>query len=39
MKQWNNTDIEKAMNCAMTRRRFMQWLTAAGAAAALPCGF
>lgn len=39
MTHWKKADIEKAMNCAMTRRRFMQWLTAAGVAAALPCGF
>ncbi len=38
MNQWKNNDIEKALDCTMTRRRFMQWLTAAGAAAALPCG-
>jgi anaerobic selenocysteine-containing dehydrogenase len=38
MNQWKNNDIEKALECSMTRRRFMQWLTAAGAAAALPCG-
>ena len=37
MTQWKKDDIEKALDCAMTRRRFMQWLTAAGAVAALPC--
>jgi anaerobic selenocysteine-containing dehydrogenase len=39
MNKWNTADIEKAIGCGMTRRRFMQWMTAAGAAAALPCGF
>jgi anaerobic selenocysteine-containing dehydrogenase len=38
MTQWKKDDIEKAISCDMTRRRFMQWLTAAGVAAALPCG-
>jgi anaerobic selenocysteine-containing dehydrogenase len=39
MNKWNKADIEKAIRCGMTRRRFMQWMTAAGAAATLPCGF
>jgi anaerobic selenocysteine-containing dehydrogenase len=36
MTQWKKDDVEKAMDCPMTRRRFMQWLTAACAATALP---
>ena len=39
MTQWTKNDVEKAMDCPMTRRRFMKWLTAAGVAAAMPCGF
>lgn len=39
MTHWEKDDIEKALDCTMTRRRFMQWLTAAGAASALPCSF
>ena len=39
MTQWKKNDIEKAMACPMTRRRFMTWLGAAGIAAAMPCGF
>ena len=38
MTQWKNNDIEKAMDCPMTRRRFMKWLTAAGVAAAKKIG-
>ncbi|MEH0018436.1 MAG: molybdopterin-dependent oxidoreductase [Desulfobacter sp.] len=39
MTQWNQDNIKTAIDCPMTRRRFMKWLTAAGAAAMLPCGF
>lgn len=39
MTHWNKNDIEKAMVCPMTRRRFMKWLTAAGVAAVMPCSF
>lgn len=39
MTQWKKSDIEKALDCPMTRRRFMKWMTAAGVAAAMPCGF
>ena len=39
MTHWKKDDIEKALRCTMTRRRFMQWLTAAGVAASLPSGF
>ena len=39
MTQWKKSDIEKAMNCPITRRQFMKWLTAAGVAAAMPCSF
>ena len=37
MTRWEKNDIEKAMNCTITRRRFMQWMAAAGVATALPC--
>lgn len=39
MTQWTKNDVEKAIDCPMTRRRFMKWMTAAGVAAAMPCGF
>ena len=39
MTHWNKNNIEKAIDCPMTRRRFMKWMTAAGIAAAAPCGF
>jgi anaerobic selenocysteine-containing dehydrogenase len=39
MTQWKKSDIEKAMDCPMTRRRFMKWLTAAGVTAVMPCSF
>ncbi len=38
MTQWTKNDIEEAMGCPMTRRRFMKWLTVAGVAAVMPCG-
>lgn len=37
MSRWKKDDIEEAVSCGVTRRQFMQWLSAAGVVAALPC--
>jgi anaerobic selenocysteine-containing dehydrogenase len=37
MAQWKKDDIDKVIRCPMTRRQFVQWMSAAGVAAALPC--
>jgi len=38
MKEWNNRNMERAVSCPLSRRRFLKGLAAAGVLSAVPAG-